>query len=103
MPRSLSSLPIDSVVAELCSSLAKIPTAVVEAEPGAGKTTRIPRALFDAGFARHGEIVITQPRRIAARLAAEAEEGDIILLLGAGNINKISPNIIESLRLRAEC
>jgi ATP-dependent helicase HrpB len=40
------------------------------AEPGAGKTTRLPRALLDAGFASEGEIVVLEPRRIAARMAA---------------------------------
>lgn len=40
------------------------------AEPGAGKTTRVPRALLDAGFAEAGEIVVVEPRRIAARMAA---------------------------------
>src|SRR5690606_25976442 len=43
---------------------------VLVAEPGAGKTTRVPRALLDAGFAEAGEIVVVEPRRIAARMAA---------------------------------
>ena len=48
----------------------------MEAPPGAGKTTRVPRALLDAGFAGDGEIVVLEPRRLAARLAARrvAEE-----------------------------
>jgi ATP-dependent helicase HrpB len=41
---------------------------VLEAPPGAGKTTRVPRALLDAGTP--GEILVLEPRRIAARLAA---------------------------------
>jgi ATP-dependent helicase HrpB len=44
---------------------------VIEAPPGAGKTTRVPPALLDAGFAQRGEIVVLQPRRLPARLAAE--------------------------------
>ena len=43
---------------------------VIEAPPGAGKTTRVPRALLDAGFAQSGEILVIQPRRLPARLAA---------------------------------
>ena len=43
--------------------------AVLVAPPGAGKTTRVPGALLDAGLVR-GEIVVLQPRRLAARLAA---------------------------------
>ncbi len=47
---------------------------VLGAPPGAGKTTRVPRALLDSGFP--GEIVVLEPRRLAARLAARrvAEE-----------------------------
>ncbi|HEX2687161.1 MAG TPA: helicase-related protein, partial [Kofleriaceae bacterium] len=43
--------------------------AVLVAPPGAGKTTRVPGALLDAGVV-DGEIIVLQPRRLAARLAA---------------------------------
>jgi ATP-dependent helicase HrpB len=43
---------------------------VLEAEPGAGKTTRVPLALLEAGLAEKGRIIVTEPRRLAARLAA---------------------------------
>jgi ATP-dependent helicase HrpB len=43
---------------------------VICAPPGSGKTTRVPRFLYDAGFAAPGEILILEPRRLAARLAA---------------------------------
>jgi ATP-dependent helicase HrpB len=43
---------------------------VLQAPPGAGKTTRVPRALLDAGLADRGEIVVLEPRRLAARMAA---------------------------------
>jgi ATP-dependent helicase HrpB len=43
---------------------------VLEAPPGAGKTTRVPPALLDAGLAGGKEILVLQPRRLAARLAA---------------------------------
>jgi len=43
---------------------------VLEAEPGAGKTTRVPRALLDAGLLDAGECWVLEPRRLAARLAA---------------------------------
>jgi len=60
------------------ASLRERPTLVLEAPPGAGKTTRVPRAMLDAGFAAGGEIVVLEPRRLAARLAARrvAEELD---------------------------
>ena len=63
-------LPIDPHLPEIASLLRAAGALVLTAPPGAGKTTRIPRALFDAGFADAGEIVILEPRRLAARLAA---------------------------------
>jgi ATP-dependent helicase HrpB len=69
-------LPIDAHVPELIAALRAAPNLVLVAEPGAGKTTRMPRALLDAGFAGDGEIIVLEPRRIAARMAARrvAEE-----------------------------
>ena len=63
-------LPIDPHLPALVSALRGAQNLVLVAEPGAGKTTRLPRALLDAGFAEHGEIVVLEPRRIAARMAA---------------------------------
>ena len=63
-------LPIDPLLPEVVASLRAQPTLVLEAPPGAGKTTRVPRALLDAGMAEHGEIVVLEPRRLAARMAA---------------------------------
>ncbi len=61
-------LPIDSLLPDIVASLATRPRLVLEAPPGAGKTTRVPRALLDAGI--EGEIVVLEPRRLAARMAA---------------------------------
>jgi ATP-dependent helicase HrpB len=49
---------------------------VLTAAPGSGKTTRVPSALLAAGLAGDGEVIVLEPRRIAARLAARrvAEE-----------------------------
>ncbi len=72
---TLSPLPIDEVLPSVVRSIAKPGTSLVlEAPPGAGKTTRVPRALLDAGL--EGEILVLEPRRLAARLAAKrvAEE-----------------------------
>src|SRR5579859_6401051 len=63
-------LPIDPLLPEIVASLRAHPTLVLEAPPGAGKTTRVPRALLDAGMAEHGEIVVLEPRRLATRMAA---------------------------------
>ncbi len=69
-------LPIDPVLPEIVGALRGERRLVLEAPPGAGKTTRVPRALLDAGMAAAGEILVLEPRRLAARLSARrvAEE-----------------------------
>ena len=64
-------LPIDAVLGELTSTLARSATAVLVAPPGAGKTTRVPLALLDADWVGTKKIIVLEPRRIAARAAAE--------------------------------
>jgi len=64
-------LPIDAVLDDLTSTLARSSTAVLVAPPGAGKTTRVPLALLDADWAKSKKIIVLEPRRIAARAAAE--------------------------------
>jgi len=65
-------LPIDERIPEIVASLRNTPRLVLRAPPGAGKTTRLPPAILDAGLAGDsGEIVVLEPRRIAARMAAE--------------------------------
>src|SRR3954453_517509 len=81
-------LPIDPLLPEIVAALAARRAIVIEAPPGAGKTTRVPRALLWAvatparGDAispkgdRPGEIIVLQPRRLPARLgAARGAEG----------------------------
>lgn len=66
----LPPLPIDPLIPEVMKSLRQFPNLVLLADPGAGKTTRLPRALLDGGFLEEGECWVLEPRRIAARLAA---------------------------------
>src|SRR5258708_14536850 len=63
----LTGLPIDRILPGVIDSLRNAPNLVIEAPPGAGKTTRVPRALLSA---IRGEILVLEPRRIAARMAA---------------------------------
>ncbi len=63
-------LPIDKVLSQLISALKRTGRAVLQAPPGAGKTTRVPLALLQAGLCA-GRIVMLEPRRLAARAAAE--------------------------------
>ncbi len=58
---------MDAILPEIIESLKRGPNLVIEAPPGAGKTTRVPPALLEL-FS--GEVVVLEPRRIAARLAA---------------------------------
>ncbi len=60
-------LPVDAILPEIAASLTRCPNLVIEAPPGAGKTTRVPPALLEGV---KGEVVVLEPRRIAARLAA---------------------------------
>ncbi|MBT8424651.1 MAG: DEAD/DEAH box helicase, partial [Silicimonas sp.] len=63
-------LPIDDALPELVAALDRYGRAVLQAPPGAGKTTRVPLTLLDAGLTQ-GRIVMLEPRRLAARAAAD--------------------------------
>ena len=66
----MTTLPIEDVLPELLSQLQRSGRAVLQAPPGAGKTTRVPLAMLEAGLTE-GRIVMLEPRRLAARAAAE--------------------------------
>jgi ATP-dependent helicase HrpB len=63
-------LPIDTVLPELLTALRAAPAAVLQAPPGAGKTTRVPLALLNEPWLGDKRIVMLEPRRLAARAAA---------------------------------
>ncbi len=65
------SLPIDAVLPALRQALSQRHEAVLEAPPGAGKTTRVPLALLDEAWLSGQTILMLEPRRLAARAAAE--------------------------------
>lgn len=64
-------LPIDTSLPQLHKDLQKNNAVVLQAPPGAGKTTRVPLSLLNAPWLTGQSIVMLQPRRIAARHAAE--------------------------------
>ena len=64
-------LPIDAALPDLTAALRARPNAVLVAPPGAGKTTRVPLALLDEPWARGGKLILLEPRRLAARAAAD--------------------------------
>ncbi len=63
-------LPIDDVLPDVIDALRMTGRVVLQAPPGAGKTTRVPLAVRNAGL-KAGKIVMLEPRRLAARAAAE--------------------------------
>jgi ATP-dependent helicase HrpB len=65
-----TTLPIDAVLDELRAALAQAPNVVLQAPPGAGKTTRVPLAVRDASWLGGRRVVMLEPRRVAARAAA---------------------------------
>jgi ATP-dependent helicase HrpB len=69
--RPFDPLPIDAALPELTAALRARPKAVLVAPPGAGKTTRVPLALLDEPWARGGKLILLEPRRLAARSAAD--------------------------------
>jgi ATP-dependent helicase HrpB len=70
-PVSREPLPIDALLDQIVQTLRASRALVLQADPGAGKTTRVPPALLEAGLAGDGEILVAEPRRLAARLAAD--------------------------------
>jgi ATP-dependent helicase HrpB len=74
-------LPVDALLPEIVTQLRRTPNLVLEAPPGAGKTTRVPPALLAAGCINGGEVWVLEPRRLAARLAARRvadERGELV-------------------------
>lgn len=66
----LPPLPIDAALPALGDALVAGMGAVLVAQPGAGKTTRVPLFLLDAPWRGDGRIIVLEPRRLAARAAA---------------------------------
>lgn len=67
----MNDLPIDALLPALRDALNTRDEVVLEAPPGAGKTTRVPLALLDAPWLDGQKILMLEPRRLAARAAAE--------------------------------
>jgi ATP-dependent helicase HrpB len=64
-------LPVEDALPALRKALAERSAAVLVAPPGAGKSTRVPIALLEEPWAQDGKLVVLEPRRLAARAAAE--------------------------------
>src|ERR1043166_6810010 len=67
-------LPVDALLPRIVQTLRAGKNLVLEAPPGAGKTTRVPPALLSLGA---GDVLVLEPRRLAARLAARFVAGEL--------------------------
>jgi ATP-dependent helicase HrpB len=95
-------LPIDPLLPKIIASLRVQPNLVLQADPGAGKTTRVPPALLEAGLLGEGECWILEPRRLAARLAATRVADELGEPLGqrAGYAVRFEQKVSKATRLR---
>ena len=67
---ALPALPIAAALPEIHTALGRFPALVLQAPPGAGKTTGVPLALLDESWLAGRSILLLEPRRLAARAAA---------------------------------
>ena len=95
----ISPLPIDAALPELTAALRQHNAAVLVAPPGAGKTTRVPLVLAGEPWAEGRRILVLEPRRLAARAAAERmaktlgeQVGDTVGLAGAVRLEGFAPH-----------
>ncbi|MDQ2656841.1 MAG: hypothetical protein M3Y60_05425, partial [Bacteroidota bacterium] len=64
------SYPVLSILAELKEKLARHPMVILEAPPGAGKSTVLPLKLLAESWLGNGKVILLEPRRLAARSVA---------------------------------
>jgi ATP-dependent helicase HrpB len=81
-PTFSAPLPIDAVLDDVRNALRTHGAGVLVAAPGAGKTTRVPLALLDERWRNGRKIIVLEPRRIAARAAADRLAGTLGTRLG---------------------
>ena len=97
-------LPIDRSLPDIVARVRESRALVLVAEPGAGKTTRVPPALLGAGLLSkdHPNLVMLQPRRVAARASAEriAQENGWTLGNEVGYHVRFDKKISATTRLR---
>ncbi len=97
-------LPIDSHLPEIVARLRQSRALVLVAQPGAGKTTRVPPAILAGGLLspEHPNLVMLQPRRVAARASAAriASENHWTLGREVGYHVRFDRKLTEETRLR---
>ena len=96
-------LPIYELEAALVSAASDSGRVIVQAPTGSGKSTQVPQMLLDHGLlGGQGEVVVLQPRRLAARLLARrvAEETGSALGQLVGYQIRLESRVSEQTRIR---
>jgi ATP-dependent helicase HrpB len=95
-------LPIDPHLPRILATLRDQGRLVLAAEPGAGKTSRVPRALLLEGLLDAGECWVLEPRRLAARLAAARVAAELDEPLGqrVGYAVRFEQKVSRATRIR---
>ena len=91
-------LPIDEALPRLTAALRQNHSAVLVAPPGAGKTTRVPLWLIDTLWAADKKILVLEPRRLAARAAAERMAATLKENVGESRFTAEKLNVGTSVR-----
>ncbi|MFL6514973.1 MAG: ATP-dependent helicase HrpB [Chthoniobacterales bacterium] len=101
-PMKPRDLPIYELETEIVSVLNKQPRLILQAPTGSGKSTQVPQLLLDHGLLGTGEVVILQPRRIAARLLASrvAHERSVNLGQDVGYQVRFESVVTKATRIR---
>jgi ATP-dependent helicase HrpB len=103
MPVSPRDLPIYELESAVVASLRAQGRLIVQAPTGSGKSTQIPQMLWRHGLlGERGEVVVLQPRRLAARLLAKrvAEEAGTRLGEGVGYQIRLESRVSDRTRIR---
>ena len=78
-PKDVEKFPVLQVLKELTDAIALNPITLLQAPPGAGKSTVLPLHLLNQNFLNHKKIIIIEPRRLAAKaVAARLADGLVI-------------------------
>ncbi len=91
-------LPIDAHLQDIIGAIRASSTVMIKASPGSGKTTRLPWALVES---LGSSVVVLEPRRLAAKLAAQriAEEEELVLGKEVGYHFRFEKNTSRDTRL----